>query len=118
MAEKETVKQVEENIPEPDKQTESKKDVDKTIKEATKVDENVKKANDEIVEKMSDLHIDRDVRDETGEQEETKEDKGEDVKPKRDITPTRKVERRNKPDAEPSDVLDRLSGAAVKQKVC
>ena len=47
-----------------------------------------------------------------------KEDKQvEEIKSKRDITPTKKIERRNKPEGDASDVLDRLSGAAEKQKV-
>ena len=67
--------------------------------------------NEEIVERMSDLRIDREVPD-IGEEKKSS---------KRDVTPTRKVERLNRSQDEPSDeqakVMDRLSGAVERQKV-
>ena len=83
-------------------------------KEESAVDEIKKQENDSIVDQMADLHIERDVPDD---KPETEEKQVEEVKSKRDVTPTRKIERRNKPEGEASDVLDRLSGAAEKQKV-
>ena len=103
------------DVDEPDEQKVTpKEELQKTVKEKSTADEIKKQENDSIVDQMADLHIERDVPEDKPEK---KDEQVEEIKSKRDVTPTRKIERRNKPEGEASDVLDRLSGAAEKQKV-
>ena len=93
----------------------SKNDVDEPDEQkVTPKEELQKTVKEKIVDQMADLHIERDVPEDKPEKE---DEQVEEIKSKRDVTPTRKIERRNKPEGEASDVLDRLSGAAEKQKV-
>ena len=103
------------NVDEPGEQkVVSEEGLRDNAKEKSAVEEIKKQENDSIVDRMADLNIERDVPENKPEKE---DEQVEEVKPKRDVTPTRKIERRNKPESEASDVLDRLSGAAEKQKV-
>ena len=103
------------DVDEPDEQKVTpKEELQKTVKEKSTADEIRKQENDSIVDQMADLHIERDVPEDKPEKE---DEQVEEIKSKRDVTPTRKIERRNKPEGEASDVLDRLCGAAEKQKV-